>query len=276
MKALLLALTIVMTSLMTQAQTGMCNDPLNQSEVCYRMQHLRATVNALDAQRDLLQVNYPYIAALGASIKDNSSDIISRISIDPKHVEGLRNVNKAATAVENLAKSENANTFMVANSVRNNCMTCHSAQAPASGIKWDDIFNNDWDSIVKHCNSQGHNPYICKSMNGMLSAYAYMLTAFNADIKNYELTGFAANEILRILTDLKTKKLLHMNETIRAEAEAKTKEIIALADAKDPLVFEKAYALPQTCMSCHDSQNVRLPGNLPMSFKLWNKSSLVR
>lgn len=249
---------------------GLCTDPMHQQDVCFRMKHMRATINAIDAQRDLMRINYDYLNVLASSLKTNSSEIINKISMEnTDHVEGLKAINRMATDMEAYATLANPNAVVSSNMLRSRCVACHTNDAPPSGIKWGDIFRYDWEKIVKNCNLPGRNPYLCKSMNGMLSAYGQLMTAYIAGISDYKLTEQAATEVVRILQEIKTNNFLHMSEQIRAEAEAKANEIVKLAKAKDPSVFEKSYQLPQTCMKCHEENGQPGFEGGNMSLNIW-------
>jgi len=220
------------------------------------MKHLRSTVNALDAQRELVQLNYEYLAVLGADLKTNSAEVIKEISLDRvEHIAGLKNVNALAAGLEADALNHSASALVKANQVRTNCMTCHTPAGPTSGIKWDEVFKTDWEQISRMCNGPTKNPYLCKNMNGLVTAYSQILTSYNAGLRDFALTGAAANEVLRIIRDLGKHQVLHFSETIRGEVEAKAFEVVHLAKAKDPQVFEKSQMIAETCMECHRSND---------------------
>lgn len=269
--------TVLASSAQAQSK-GLCTDPLRQPEVCLRMQNMRATVNLLDAQRELMQVNYPYFASISGALVENVENIIQKIKMNrPEHVDGLKGVEKYAQEMGAFAQNQDPQTLVAANLVRTQCMNCHSATAPASGINWDEVFKHDWDSTVKRCNLPGRNPYVCKSMNGMLTAYGYILTSYNAGIQDFAMTEKTASEIVRILTDLKNNNLLHFAEAYRNDAELEAREIVKAAQAKDPDVFGRAVYLPQLCMKCHDNNGVHLPKLMqPSKAKLWFRQNLVK
>ena len=250
-------LTILAATFTTNAfATLSCDDPTRDSGICYRMQSMRAHINQLDAQRELLQVNYPYLAAIAESLKSVATDLVGRVHMDnPSHLDGLKSVAMYANEVREKALQQDSNALVYANLVRSRCATCHtSTGAPPSGINWGDVFKQDWEMIAKNCTQFGKNPYLCKSMNGMLTAFSYFTTAANASIKNFEMTKFQADEIVRILQDLKRNKILHMPEVLRAEAEDAAKDISNLAAKKDPEVFDKSRMLPMACIKCHDQR----------------------
>jgi hypothetical protein len=256
---------------------GTCDNPLRQTDVCYSMQHLRSQINAVDAQRELMQVNFPYLETLGKNIALIARDVHTKIQMDSQaHRDGIKNVAVGAEDLAKLAAKKDPNALVVGNLLRARCVTCHTSETPASGIVWDKVFKNDWEHIAKRCNQVGRNPYLCKSMNGMLSAYGYFITSMKTGEQNYELTAEASGEVLRILKELKDKGVMHMSEGFRAAAEDSAAEINKLALAKDPSVFEKVLELPNSCMNCHDSRGV-VPGVNSVSkgnLSVWNVNAI--
>jgi hypothetical protein len=271
----LLAITgMLLTALISSNSlaAGLCTDPLHQQEVCFRMKHMRSTINAIDAQRELMRINYDYLGVLASSLKTNSTEIVGKISMEnPDHVEGLKAIGRMASDMESYSKLGNPNAVVSANMLRSRCVSCHTNDSPPSGVKWGDVFKYDWEKISKNCNLPGRNPYLCKSMNGMLSAYGQLMTAYIAGIKNFELTEQASTEVVRILQEIKKHNFLHMSEAIRAEAEAKATEIVNLAKAKDESVFEKSYQLPQTCMKCHEENGQSGYEGRGFSMNVWSR-----
>lgn len=262
----------LLVGLQSQAQVrDLCNGPFRQEEVCSRMKHLRSTVNALDAQRELVQVNYDYLAVLGGNLKNNSAEILKVISMDrTEHIASLKVINQMGAALETDARAHQASALVKANQVRANCMSCHSKETPASGIKWNEIFKTDWEQISQTCNGPKKNPYLCKSMNGMLSAYSQVLTSYVAGMQDYAVTGAAANEVLRIIRDLGKNQVLHFSEPIRGEVEAKALEVVNLANAKDPMTFERSQSIAETCMECHRTNDAGPLGQL-VKHSVWTR-----
>jgi hypothetical protein len=144
-----------------------------------------------------------------------------------------------------------ARMMATANSIRSNCATCHSEINPPNGIGWYDIFRYDWSQISYRCNQFGKNPYLCKSMNGLLSAHSYHRTSYEAKIEDYDLTREAAVEMVRILEDLKKQGFRHLPEKRREDAIVAAQEVADMARARDSAVFEKSRTLMNACMQCH-------------------------
>ena len=249
------AITIILASAFANAQaSGICMDPMHDNDICQRMRHLKATINGVDAQRDLVVINYPYMEALAANMRENGSAMLQHLEdSNSSHAKGIRNLVFLATQMQQTAIDKDPETFTRANLIRNNCMTCHAADNPTSGVKWNEVFKRDWAQITVGCNSEGRNPYLCKSMNGMVTAYGQMITAYVAGITDYRLTEMSSLEVVRILQSLKMNNYVHMQEDIRKEAEDRATEIAALAKAQNPEVFEKSFELPNSCMHCHES-----------------------
>ncbi len=231
-----------------------CDDPLRNREVCYKMNHLRAQIHALDGQRELMQMNPSFYTAIGKSLSTTADTILHLLGPGlPEHQQGLAGVKQLGDEIASNATKNDVSMAVNANLVRSKCATCHATANPAGGVKWDDIFKTDWTQISMRCSDFGRNPYLCKSMNGMLSSYGYLLTGYNADMKNYEMTEQAANEVVRILTDIKAKNFRHLPEPLRLQAESAAREVATLAAQRDPAVFERSLSVANACMQCHQA-----------------------
>lgn len=233
-----------------------------EREVCLRMNSLRAQIHALDAQRELMQSNSAYIEALGRSLNQTALDTLKMMGPGiPEHRTGLAKVAKMGEDMAYMAVKNDPRMMTLANQVRINCATCHSNPNPPNGVDWDTIFSSDWTKISEYCNSIGKNPYFCKSMNGMLSAFSYHLTSYNANIRDFAMTQQASQEIARILVDIKEKNFPHLQPKAWDDAQAAAIEVAQLAADKNPMVFEKAYVLNQRCTECHNQarEDNRLP-----------------
>jgi hypothetical protein len=251
----------------TQAAASMCTSS-DKPEVCYNMRHLRASINALDAQRELMQVNPGYLAALGLALRDTAVYIRSIIGPGiPEHHMGLSGVERLGGELATQAATMNTDMLKTANVIRNQCATCHGPANPNGGVDWDRVFNYDWQQITEHCNTAERNPYLCRSMNGMLSAYGYLLTGHDAKKRDFTMTRQAADEIARILVDLRTKGFNHMPEELRSQAEADARVIAQMAMEKNPEVFERATRMTNACQECHE-RRMTPAGNLMISN--WN------
>lgn len=224
----------------------------NEQDVILRMRTLRAQINLFDAQKELMQINFPYLAAVGTSLNSNANEILKILGPGlPEHQMGISGAAQLGSEIAELASKEDVLALNKANLVRNNCATCHASENPPGGVNWDQLFQYDWSSIVVGCNSADKNPYLCRSMNGLLSAYGYLLASKEAHIEDFEMTGQVANELVRILVDIKTKNFNHLPEDIRSKAEKDSRELASLAQDRNPSVFEKAPGVIKACQECH-------------------------
>ena len=221
-------------------------------EIALQMRYLRAQINALDAQRELMQINASYMDVLGRSLSKTAEDVLMDIGPGiPEHQMGLSGVSRLGLEISKLAKNNDVEMLVRANEVRNQCATCHTEANPPGGVDWDHIFRSDWNHTVLHCNTQARSPYLCRSMNGMLSAYGTLLTAYEAEIENFEMVEYSATEIVRILKDLKAKNFRHLPENLRMKAEKDAADLLQLAVDRNPDAFQKAPGITAACTQCH-------------------------
>ena len=255
----------VLTAPSAQAE-GVC-EGANRQNVCLKMRHLRASINVLDAQRELMQINPNFYTAMGLSL----SSAAAKARMDygygiPEHITGLSRVEQMSIDMANQALTGDLNMVKTANVIRFQCATCHAQNSGTAGnVDWDNIFKYDWEEIAKHCNGEQHNPYLCRSMNGMLSAYGYLLTAYDADLTNFAMTREAADEIVRILTDIKVKGFDHLPEDLRLIAENEAREVSQMARDQNPDVFERASKITNACQQCHARASGSRPAPLNLS-----------
>lgn len=237
----------------------------NRENICFKMRHLRAGINAFDSQRELMQLNPPFFAALGVAMQDTAKKLRLEYGLAIiDHIEALLRLETLSKKVAEQAAYGNPDMLTTANQIRFQCMTCHSTERRGGGVDWSEIFAYDWQAIAKHCNSgQNINPYLCRSMNAMLSSYGYLLTANQAKLFNYSMTEQAALELVRILADLKQKRFEHLPEDWRAQAETEARTIAQMAKEKNPAVFEQATRITNTCERCHQQTGPSAPLVLP-------------
>lgn len=235
------------------AQANMCNDPLRQQDVCLNMRHLRSQILALGAQRDLMQVNYVFLAALGDEMDQVANSVKERIQLEnPDHLIGLVTVQVLAQQMKAQALNKSFDALASANKIQNQCMTCHANDKPDSGYKWDDVFKSDWSAFYKKCNATDRNPYLCKSMHGMLSAYSNIFTSMQASRQNYNLILNSAREIERISGDLISKNIFHQGgESIIKSVNDRARETAELAEKEDPESMTRGFSITEACMQCH-------------------------
>jgi hypothetical protein len=231
---------------------NLCTDPFHQAEVCERMRYLKASINVLDGQRELVQVNYPYLAAVGSTMKENIIGVMNVINLDQEdHLIALKNIKNEVSELEVLANAQDIKAVLKANTIRKNCAACHSGNEPVSGVKWGDVFYYDWEKVTKDCNRNGGNPFVCRSMNGLLTAYSHILTQMTSGVQDFTSMKQDGIEILRIFGDMKKVNAFHMRPELVAKAETDAQELVQLADRRDPMVYEKAALMTNACSACH-------------------------
>lgn len=251
---------------------GVCRSGSGADQLCSRMRHLRAQIFALDSQRELMQINSSYMYAMGLSISDNANMILPLLGLGiPEHHMGISGAARLGKELSNQAYRNDGDMVVTANQIREQCITCHAQERPPGGVKWDEIFRKDWTYISIQCAQPGRNPYLCKSMNGMLSAYGYLFTAQDASVQDFSMTEQAAMEIARILADLKSKNFSHLPEEYRQKAEGDARELASLAAAKNPAAFERIKTVANACMECHKARSVGTRPS-PMDWRLDMKS----
>jgi mono/diheme cytochrome c family protein len=241
------------------ADTGLCSDPL-KGELCYNMVYLRSQMLALGEQRELMQVNYPYLSSIGKEIRDITEYLFRSSLVGTIHAEGLQSIKTRSLTLVELANAEDPLAMAAANGIQKTCANCHTRNgSSSSGLSWEQIFKNDWDNIVKNCSREGRTPYMCRSMNGMMTAYAGIFAQNQLGRKSVEALKQSAMEISRIATDLRNKRLLHDSTAIYEEVVAKADEVAQLADGDLEGAFAKGLLITQACMGCHGNLNVNRP-----------------
>lgn len=232
-----------------------CDNPLMKDELCFKMRHLRSQVMALGAQRELMQVNYPYLAVLGREVALLANSIDANKLGELGHPDGLEGLKAGSESLVDLATQKDPLALSAANTLQKKCATCHTQSGPSGGShSWDKIFKHDWEQVSKNCSKEGRQPYLCKSMNGLLSAYASILTAENAERKSLASVKVSAEEIARIAGDLKAKGMLHGSEVIMNDVETKALETVKLASENNEEAFTKATDITASCLECHSGR----------------------
>ncbi len=234
-----------------RAEAALCDDPLRNQDACYKMKSLRAQIDILDAQRDLLLVNYPLMVNVGDEIKVLVSEILKKSP--NSHLEALNGLVSESEMMIAQAKSKDAAALGTSNNLKSKCMGCHAEQSPFSGFKWSEISSNNWDKTLIHCNNskESSNPFLCKNMNGMRTMYSYYFNAKDSGVQTFGMTGVVASEIKRISADLASKNMVHGRADMLSEVSKNADEILALAKAGDSRAFEKSRSIVTSCMQCH-------------------------
>jgi hypothetical protein len=253
----ILALLLTSSSLIVNA--AICDDPLRDKDLCNGMKHVRSEIHAIGAQRDLMQINYNYLIEVAKELKSTTEAMATKFQDDPSHSIGMTEIKNLSHEMMSLAQTQNSETFVTANKIQMQCMNCHNNSDPSSGYKWSEIFKNDWSSIYARCNDIDRNPYRCKSMHGLFSAYSFFFTAWKMEVKNYELAYESAKEMNRIVKDLNEKQFLHGSENILAEIQSQSEGIMQKAKQKDPEAFTDGLLITQSCMKCHADGRINRP-----------------
>lgn len=268
------ALLVFLVSFGFAAEPDSCEAPGRNARLCRDMRHLRSHVSLMDAGRDLMQLDFAFLETLGASIEQNVSKILLSSSIDD-HLKALKGVREAGREVAVLARSHDPQVLKAANSVRAKCLSCHSQQAPSSGLSWTELSGESWDSVLTKCNSVGRNPYTCKSMHAMLMGIQFLEAAERSGKVEFGPTGAVASEIARIASDLFSKDLPHGPRSALIEVESRAKRVAALSSSGDPEAFEGAATIREACMTCHGSGTPG-QGNSSLDVRTPNRSWLER
>ncbi len=224
--------------------------------ICGHMVHLKSHVKLLDAQRDLIQVNYPFLESLGSGASQVVERLFKMSEEKGAHLESLLLVKEQADSLAQQAHEQSPEALVTANQIRKQCLNCHAAENPSSGREWKEITKNGWEHILARCNDVNtpRNPYACKSMFGLLSVVELFESAEIGKSQDFATVQFAAEEIVRISSDLISKGMLHDASTgggnlylVRQQGQ----EIKEAAERKDPMVFEQVKNVVQSCQTCH-------------------------
>lgn len=233
----------------------LCEGINRETKTCYRMKIMRSLVLTLDAERELVQGNFPLFMHVGVEIESIATELLVG-SYFNMHLEAMNELRSIAGELKQKAAVFSHDTFQVANQVRQQCQQCHSETNPRSGYSWDKIFPINWDKIPTYCNSDGRNPYICRHMHAMGSLFDYFYTAVDAGKYNFDLAMEHALEIQRIAT-----LLLQFPEPFHEGGRAplddiirKSTEVVDLAMQRDVMAFEKGESMNRACLQCHNVQ----------------------
>ncbi len=217
-----------------RSEPDSCGAPGRNLVLCLKMKQLRSQVSLFDAQRDLMQMNPPYLERIASDMSQVVSSILVSGSADP-HLEQLTHVRKAAQDAAELAQAGDLDVLKRTNEIRASCLACHSNHAPTSGHEWDKISKLGWDYILVKCNSTGRNPYGCKSVHAIASNVAFLEASDQAGLINLEAVGAAAGEVIRIVQDLRDKRSseVSLEVLVRLERQAVRVKQLALESGRD-------------------------------------------
>jgi hypothetical protein len=236
-------------ALAQKAEARFCDDPLRDQDTCYKMKTMARHLELLDAQRDLMQINYPYIEKIGLEVRAVIKTL--RDSKPRAHLAALTDVDQIAADLASQALQQNVKAISTANQIKNRCLACHANSDPSSGIKWEEVAEGNWDNNIGRCNLNANFPYLCKSMNGMRSVLRYYIDGYHSDVQTFELMNETAKELKRITTDLIAKKFFHVTPHALEDIRISAEELMALTGARDESVFMKAFVMGDKCFKCH-------------------------
>lgn len=247
-----------------QAKASICGNPMGDPKICGQMSNLRSHIMVLEAQRDLLQLNYGLLQTVGASLSNAADETVA--SLPPEfaaHADVFAKLSRQAKDVAKYAEVGDARALTVANTLRTNCATCHTQTGGASGKKWDEIFKSDWNKITEKCNTPGRNPFACKQMHGLISNYSYILNSYLLNQTNFEMLGALSDEMVRIANLLIENRVVHGKVQAIEDVAQKSALASEFSKNKNQDALKKAYEIVDSCMNCHSST----PGN-PLSSKI--------
>ncbi len=231
---------------------SICDDPLASNMVCKEMKNMRSHILVLEAQRDLVQFNLPFVETVSASLAHTAETLSEKLPSDLiSHRPALLAIARQAKQASRMAEGNNPDALMISNTLRMNCTTCHASDIELGEGKLGNVFKSDWNAITARCNQLGSNPYLCKQMYGMISNYGYIVSAYIAGIQDFKMTAEISSEMSRIAKDLKTKNFVHSRSELLQIVSNTADEATMLAKNQDPAAFEKAYSVIETCNKCH-------------------------
>lgn len=266
MKNLLVIATLLIVITPFQGNASLCNDPIGANNVCFQMKNIRSHIMMLESQRDLMLLNYKYLQAVSFSLSSTAAATTKILPEDLRnHSQALMAISDKALSISQDASGQDPQVFVRANSLRTNCAACHTNDNPVSGHKWNEIFALDWNKIIEKCNSENHNPFLCKQMHGMISNYSYIFSAYQAGITDYSMLETAAAEIQRISKLLLDNGFLHINKEIIQDVNRRSSEVMELAQERNPQTMAKAYAITETCSQCHSPVNLNTSSKLNLN-----------
>ena len=266
-----IALALISISATAQAQTSVspdalsivCSAPGRNQAVCERMRLLRAELNLLDQQRDFAQLNFPLLQAITEDMALNIERLLM-ISGSSPHLEALGQVRDEARRISKMAQENRVDAYRDANSLKTQCLACHSSVAPRSGIPWEKIAAQSWDEITNRCNEAGRNPVLCKSMHGMRAMLLYMESASLVGSINYVLLERVGREFVRLIDQIVKNRGDHGRYDTLSDVRRQAQDLITLAKKRDAQAYRQGETITQSCQTCHgpDASNSPQTGAL--------------
>jgi hypothetical protein len=243
-----------------------CMAPMKDN-LCLSMRYLRSQILVIGAQRELMQINYPYLSVIGQEIHEVTTALMNQESgLEEPHKAKLEVIQAQAKILKIKADQQDPLSLTIANALQKRCASCHSTTDPIVGIGWNDIFQKDWANINRNCGLEMRSPYVCRSINAILTAYGAIAGAQRLERKSFETLEAHTKELARISNDLTTKKMHHGSEETLSRFYSQIEELLTLSKQKNPLAFEKSLGIIKTCTGCH-SQNPTWISNRTLSLK---------
>jgi hypothetical protein len=254
---------VTVSTALAEEPADSCLLPGRDAHVCYAMKSLRSHIGLLDADRDLVRGDFELIAATSDSMYQLIAKLLTHRS-SSHHLSGLSNVLDVVRTLQSQAVERNFQAYRTANQLKEACATCHqsvssSEGASGGGTTWNEIFARSWDQIPAHCNRSGNNPFICKNMYDMATAFSYFSTSLAANHMDFVLAEKVAKGLNR------TASLLHglgggVHESGRepfAEVIEQSEQLRQLAQRRDPFVYRQSLVIHESCGTCHQPPAVR-------------------
>ena len=222
-------------------------------QLCREMKQMRSGVVLLESQREMLQVNYAWLQVIGTELEQVATAILRKMSSD-QHMGVLNNVKDLARRIAMESERKAPEALSLANQMRFQCMACHAptGNPPGSDPSWDLVFGEyNWDKVIEKCNAFGRNPYLCRSMNALMSAYQYIERSHISGTHNFEGARHATLEIQRLASDLRVRGMLHGSETVLKSVESDAIQLAKAFSEKDLTAYDRAKSLMSSCAQCH-------------------------
>ncbi len=241
-----------MPPVLLDAPDAGCDSAGRDAALCARMRHLRRQLNLLDTQRELMEVDFAYTAAVADDMAATMQKMLTS-RLPSAHIEPLSRLRSRVLGVADFARMPDVRALCEANELKQGCLSCHSEQEPRSGRRWSELSGLDWLRLNARCSREGSVPYVCRSMYGMLTQIDYLRSADQLGAVNFGAIGAAAGEIERIATALQKlgaiphADILPLDPVVESAA-----KIRVLAKRRDAGALERTAALVQSCARCHE------------------------
>lgn len=235
------------------ARAEVCNNAFQRSDFCYKMRHLQSQIMVLGAQRELNQLNFPYIEVISKEIEtlienlDNEEDAPPEIK---KHI--FPRVQEMARDLILKSQAKDPHVLSLTEGIEGSCASCHGGTEKREHLEWSHLLNYNWARVKLDCFEPNRGGEICLQMNGLLSAYAGVVTGPNAGRYNFEVLAANMREIIRIVDGLAAKNLFHSTKENFDSLRTVALETELLALDKNDRAFTRAREIPTSCIECHN------------------------